>query len=374
MQGKQQTTAGKLNRTESHSWSSRPILPEIRDEPITKSAMGEIENYVISEFGALGIGLGKGVRPNRHPPLQAEINKQYLDAKNGVANAGDNFDEEGNDQEGSGDDDDTEDDGQDEEENKAETFTRLDASEKTHCEFLLQEAAKLWTKETATLKENNLQLLGIFSSKLAKCPAALEKVQSHSQYERIMEAGDGWLFIRLTIHVLAVRSTVHREISKTAAEKQFQAFEMSPNDSLVNFRNGFEHQLAMLASAGLRKFNHKDQARYFLDKLDKNRYVDFYRKVHQDEADGTRPFPNDAQDAYERAKSHIKVSTHSSSGGIGKAMVSMAISDDSDREKGDPRKMPKKPKKVSAPGERLCYNCGEAGSLRKCLQEGKEGI
>ena len=114
----------------------------------------------------------------------------------------------------------------------------------------MQEAAKQqWAKKTAILKDNNLKLLEIFGAKLAKCPAALEKVQSHCPYQQIVESEDGWLYIRLTIHVWAVRSSIHKErdIQDCAAEKQFHAFEMSPNDSwAVTFRNGFDHQLVSI--------------------------------------------------------------------------------------------------------------------------------
>ena len=230
-----------------------------------------------------------------------------------------------------------------------------------------------YAKRMTERHKANISFFGVFRESLD--PAVWEEVQKHQAYAIVNANHDGWGLLLLVRNILSVQSTLHINLAKSTAEREYASFKMQSKDTLNDFRTNYLHQLTCLQAAGLPPISDADQARHFLDRLDMKRFSELYHRINQDAADGSAPYPINLAQAYQRARTCLTIVQPRIADGSGKAFGSMAlVSDDIDNSGkgfGSGKASGKRFGKTSGKGTGSVKGKGKDGNKSKSAAETK---
>ena len=120
-----------------------------------------------------------------------------------------------------------------------------------------------WMKDKRSHESNLSRLFGVISGN--QSATSLEAVQKLQIWPLVEREQDGWLLFIVIIQSHSVMSIHHVQLSKTAAEREYEKYKMESNMEIIQFKKGYEHVLHGLESAGCTVPDEETQARDFLD-------------------------------------------------------------------------------------------------------------
>ena len=90
-----------------------------------------------------------------------------------------------------------------------------------------------YAKRMTERHKANISFFGVFRESLD--PGVWEEVQKHQAYAIVNANHDGWGLLLLVRTILSVQSTLHINLAKSTAEREYASFKMQSKDTLNDF-------------------------------------------------------------------------------------------------------------------------------------------